>query len=83
MGELIKKTIQSSIWIKIFSIAAILLILGGFFTPPMAVIDGSIIIATGELFAFAALWAFIHALDNGKDAKIKHKDIEITVSDND
>lgn len=81
MGDLIKTTIKSNIWIKIFSIVAIGLILGGFFTPPMAEIDGSILTASGIMFAFATLWTFNHALEKGKDAKLKHKDVEIEVGD--
>lgn len=36
-------------------ICAIGLIVGGFFVPPMGVIDGSVLTAVGLLFGFAAL----------------------------
>lgn len=81
MGKKIVELIHNNIWIKIFGITSIVLLLTSFILPPLGSIDNSVIAAVGELFAWAALWAFIHALDNGKDAKVKHKDTEITVGD--
>jgi hypothetical protein len=81
MGKLIKEVIHNNIWIKIFSITSIVLMVTSFFLPPMGTIDSSVLGGVGELFAWAALWAFIHAIDNGKDAKVKHNDTEITVGD--
>ncbi len=81
MGKKIVELIHNNIWIKIFGITSIVLLLTSFFLPPLGSIDNSVIAAVGELFAWAALWALIHALDNGKEAKVKHKDTEITVGD--
>ena len=46
-----KKTIP--FWICL--VVSIGLLVGGFFTPPMGVIDGSVLTAVGLLFAFGAL----------------------------
>lgn len=62
---------------------SLFLIITAFFIPPMAVIDGSVLGATGELFGFAALGAFIKALDKGVDAKVTKGDIELTVQNPD
>lgn len=80
MSEVIKKATlyNSGFWI-LTGIAAALLILS-FFTPPMWVIDGSVIKAVGELFAFAALWTVNHAISKGIDAKLKHNDTELTLT---
>lgn len=81
MGDKIKEAIHSNVWIKIFGITSIFLMVVSFFLPPIGTIDNSVIAAIGELFAWAALWSFIHAIDNGKDAKVKHNDTSITVGD--
>lgn len=59
----------------------IALLLGGFFTPPRAKIDGSILTACGILFAFATLETVHHAIRKGVDAKVKHGQTELTVGD--
>ena len=50
-------------------------------TPPLFVIDKSIFIGVGELFAFGALGAVYKALDTGTKATIKKGDVELTVGD--
>lgn len=62
---------------------SIVLIIGGAVTPPPFVIDASIFIATGELFAFASLGAVYKALDKGVDAKIEHGETKITLNNDD
>jgi hypothetical protein len=59
----------------------IALLLGGFFTPPRAKIDGSILTACGIFFAFATLETVNVALRKGVDAKVKHGKTELTVGD--
>lgn len=76
MGNL-RRAIQGNKWFGIFSIAAIFLIVVSFFTPPLFVIDGSVIAAVGELFGFAALGSVIKAIDAGADAKITHNNTTI------
>lgn len=61
---------------------SIALFIGGFFCPPMGVIDGSVLTAGGILFGFAALGVAGQNLANGKDVKIHHQDTEVTISDN-
>lgn len=58
------------------------LIVGGFFVPPMGFIDGSVLKAVGELFAFAALAVGGHALTLGYDLKIARGDTEININNN-
>lgn len=60
---------------------ALALFVGGFFCPPMGVIDGSVLKAGGILFAFAALAVAGQNLANGKDVKFKHGETEVTVND--
>lgn len=60
---------------------AILLFVGGFFCPPMGVIDGSVLTAGGILFGFAALGVAGQSLANGKDMTFRKGDVEISVED--
>ena len=62
---------------------SIFLIVTAFFVPPKAVVDSSVIACVGELFGFAALGAFIKALDKGVDASVKHGGTELTLSNPD
>lgn len=60
---------------------SIALFVGGFFCPPMGVIDGSVLKAAGILFAFAALAVAGQNLANGKDVIFHKDDIDITIGD--
>lgn len=68
-------------WFIFFSLVAIGLIIGSFFVPPMGVIDGSVLAAVGEIFAFAALGTVIKAIDKGVDAKVQHNNTSLTIGD--
>lgn len=58
----------------------ITLLLWGFVTPPKGIIDGSVLIAGGILFAFATLDAGVKALAEGRNMELKHKDTELKIS---
>lgn len=58
---------------------AIGLMVGGFFVPPMGIIDGSILTACGILFLFASLGIFARSLDLNKSASFTKGDVKIDV----
>jgi small neutral amino acid transporter SnatA (MarC family) len=60
---------------------AIALFTGGFFCPPMGVIDGSVLKAGGILLGFATLAVAGQNLANGKDIQFRHGETEITIDD--
>lgn len=62
---------------------SLFLIITAFFIPPKAVVDSSVIACVGELFGFAALGAFIRALDKGVDARITKGDTELSIQNPD
>lgn len=62
---------------------AIILFVGGFFCPPMGVIDGSVLKAGGILLGFATLAIAGQNLANGNGVIFKHGETEITIDDND
>ena len=75
----IKKCIVGNFWFHIFAIFSMVLITASFLCPPLAVIDSSGLAAVGEVFAFAALWTLIKAMDEGHTATITNKDITLTI----
>lgn len=76
-----KKDVKSSrIAAIVLSAISVVLIVGGFFVPPMGVIDGSVLTAVGLLLAFGALFAVIDAMSLGIDAKLKHNDTSIEIN---
>ena len=60
-------------------IMSIGLIVGGFFTPPKGVIDGSVLEAVGIIFLYPALSFAAKALEEGNSAKIQKGDTTITI----
>lgn len=55
------------------------LIVGGFFTPPMGVIDGSCLTAVGELLLFPTLLYGFRAVELGMRIKFQKGDTSIEV----
>lgn len=81
MGEILKQATHHNVWFWVLMLTSIGLIIASWLVPPMAVIDGSVLAAVGELAGFGALGALIKAMDMGVDARVKHKDTEVTVGD--
>lgn len=81
MGERIKEAIDHNYWFWTLMIVAIALIIAAFIVPPTAVIDGSVLAAVGELAGFGAIGTVIKAMEMGVDAKVRHRDTEVTVGD--
>lgn len=80
--EVVRNVLRYDIWLKILTVTSICLIVAGFCVPPTGVVDGSVLIATGILAGFGAMFEAGHAIDKGLDAKVKIKDIELQI-DND
>lgn len=55
------------------------LIVGGFFVPPMGVIDGSLLTAVGELLLFPTLLYGFRAVEMGLKVKFQKGETSITV----
>jgi membrane protein YdbS with pleckstrin-like domain len=71
-----KKTIP--FWLCL--IVSIGLLVGGFFVPPMGVIDGSVLTAVGILFAFGTLAQIPIIIEVAGYAKISRGDTTIEIS---
>lgn len=60
-------------------ITSVGLIIASFFIPPLAVVDGSVLAAVGELFGFAALGEVAAAVERGHTASISHGNTTIEI----
>lgn len=78
MGKVVIGALKDP-WFIVFSVFTMVLFAGGFFAPPMGVIDGSLLKAGGILFAYLALHEFGVAFRAGLDARFRHGDTEIAV----
>ena len=56
------------------------LIVGGFFVPPMGIIDGSVLTAVGELVAFPTLAFGMRAVELGYDLRIQKGETSVEMS---
>lgn len=82
-----KNGLLNSIWGRVNKVAfficlaiSIMLIVIAFFVPPTAVIDGSVLTATGEIFAFCALLTVMDAVERGHDIKMQKGETSISIN---
>lgn len=81
MAEIVKDATMKNPAFWVCLVLSIGLIVTGFFLPPMAKIDGSVLTAVGELFGFATLEIVYHAIKKGIDAKVQHGNTSVTIGD--
>ena len=58
---------------------SIALIVGGFFVPPVGVIDGSVLTAVGLLLMFSVIEKIPEAIKAGKSVKISRGDSSLEI----
>ncbi len=59
---------------------SILLLIAGFFMPPMGVIDGSVLTAVGELLIFPVIVYGFRAIELGLEVKFTKGDASVEIS---
>ena len=72
--------LMSRITFAICFFVSVGLIVGGFFVPPMGVIDGSCLTAVGELLAFPTLLYGFRAVELGLRVKFQKGETSIEIS---
>ena len=75
--------LMSRITFAICFFVSVGLIIGGFFVPPIGVIDGSILTAIGELLLFPTLLYGFRAVELGLTIKFSKGDATIEISKDD
>ena len=81
MKKFYNNFLRDNLYFWFFGGISVILIVLSFFIPPLAIVDGSVLAAAGELFGFAALGAVIHSIDRGKTASVSHNGTTITVGE--
>ena len=79
-----KKILHTVDWyVQVGFLVSLIMIVAGFIIPPAGVVDGSVLVAFGEVNGFAALFVFLFKLpeyiEKGMTAHFKKGDIEVTV----
>ena len=72
--------LMSRITFAICFFVSVGLIVGGFFVPPIGVIDGSCLTAVGELLLFPTLLYAYRAIELGLTVKFNHGDTSIEIT---
>lgn len=75
--KILKTMNRKVFWVCL--VASLILIVGGFFVPPLGVIDGSVLTAVGELLGFSALNVLMLGLNKGTDITVRKGDLEVEV----
>ena len=81
MIQFFKNYLANNLYFWIFGIIAIFLLIFSFFLPPIGAITPSALQGAPALFAWATLGAGVHSIDEGKTAKLKRGDTQLTVGD--
>ena len=74
---------KSSVLFTITTLLAIALFVGGFFVPPMGVIDGSVLKAGGILLGFGSVAQVPELARRGTDVKFQHGQTSLSVNNPD
>lgn len=61
-------------------VISIALIVGGFFVPPLGVIDGSVLTAVGELVMFSVIEKIPEAIKAGRNIKLQKGDSSVEIT---
>jgi hypothetical protein len=64
-------------------VLSVLLLIGGFFCPPIGIIDGSVLTAVGLLLMFPIVEKIPEAIKAGKSVKIQKGDFSAQVGESD
>jgi len=88
MRKEIKTDGTRSFWLSRFTFVvcffvSVGLIIGGFFVPPIGIIDGSVLTAIGELLMFPTLLYAFRALELGYKFKLQKGDMSVEVHKHD
>lgn len=70
---------KNDLMLRILTIATIALFIASFIVPPLGVIDGSVLAASGIMTGLGVIWEFNKALNKNIDAKVKIREMELMV----
>ena len=71
--------VEHNIPFHILAAISVALLIASWVWPPTAIIDASVLAATGELIGWGALYTVIRAIDKGQSATITHGQTSVTI----
>ena len=73
--------VEKNIPFHILATVSVAMLIASWIWPPTAIIDSSILAASGELIGWGALYTLLRAVDKGKTATVSHNGTTITVGE--
>ena len=73
--------VEKNIPFHILATVSVAMLVASWLWPPTAIIDSSILAASGELIGWGALYTLLRAVEKGKTASVSHNGATITVGE--
>lgn len=73
--------VEKNIPFHILATVSVAMLVASWIWPPTAIIDSSILAASGELIGWGALYTLLRAVEKGKTASVSHNGTTITVGE--
>ena len=73
--------VEKNIPFHILATVSVAMLIASWIWPPTAIIDSSILTASGELIGWGALYTLLRAVEKGKTASVSHNGTTITVGE--
>ena len=73
--------VEKNIPFHILATVSVAILVASWIWPPTAIIDSSVLAASGELIGWGALYTLLRAVEKGKTATVSHNGTTITVGD--
>ena len=73
--------VAKNIPFHILATVSVAMLIASWIWPPTAIIDSSVLAASGELIGWGALYTLLRAVEKGKTASVSHNGTTITVGE--
>lgn len=73
--------VAKNIPFHILATVSVAILVASWIWPPTAIIDSSVLAASGELIGWGALYTLLRAVEKGKTASVSHNGTTITVGE--
>lgn len=73
--------VEKNIPFHILATVSVAMLIASWIWPPTAIIDSSVLAASGELIGWGALYTLLRAVEKGKTASVTHNGTTITVGE--
>ena len=73
--------VEKNIPFHILATVSVAILVASWIWPPTAIIDSSVLAASGELIGWGALYTLLRAVEKGKTASVSHNGTTITIGE--